>query len=76
MAEYCQWHLGKQPREVFSSGTLKFATYVNGKEMNGELQEHIYYVPNIHHWLHQEALHSGWRLHLSRNGLALYDKQE
>ena len=35
---------------ALGSGTLKFATYINGKEMTSELQN-VYYIPNIHHWL-------------------------
>ncbi len=62
--------------QAFGSGTFKFATYVNGKEMNSELQN-VYYVPNIHHQLISigKLFTQGWEPHLSNNGFALYDTQ-
>src|SRR5258706_5719515 len=63
--------------QAFGSGTLKFATYINGKETNGELQN-VYYVPNIHHRLISvgKLFTQGWEPRLSRNGFALYDTQD
>src|SRR5258706_14293527 len=63
--------------QAFGSGTLKFATYINGKETNGELQN-VYYVPNIHHQVIPVGMLflQGCEPHLSRNGLALYETKD
>ena len=63
--------------QALGSGTLKFATHVNGKETSGEIQN-VYYVPNIHHRLISvgKLFAQGWEPRLSRNGFALYDTQE
>lgn len=63
--------------QALGSGTLKFATYVNGKETTSELQN-VYYVPNIHHRLISvgKLFAQGWEPRLSRNGFALYDTQD
>ena len=34
--------------KAFDSGTLKFATYTEGKEMKGELHN-AYYIPDVRH---------------------------
>ena len=63
--------------QALGSGTLKFATHVNGKETNGEILN-VYYVPNIRHRLISigKLFAQGWEPRLSRNGFALYDTQE
>jgi hypothetical protein len=60
--------------KAFGSGTLKFATYTEGKEMKGELHN-VYYIPDVRHWLISVGKHfsQGW---LSRNRFMLFDTNE
>ena len=63
--------------QAFGSGTLKFATHSNGKEVRGELQI-AYYIPELHHQLISVGMlfSQGWEPRLSHIGFALYDTKE
>ena len=62
---------------AIGSGTLKFATFSDGKEMKGELHN-VYYIPEIRHRLISvgKLFSQGWEPRLSRNGFTLYDTKE
>ena len=60
--------------QAFGSGTLKFASRINGRQVKGELTN-VYYIPEIHHWLISvgKLFAQGWEARLSPNELTLYD---
>jgi len=63
--------------KAFGSGTLKFATNTEGKEMKGELHN-VYYIPDVRHRLISvgRLFSQGWEPRLSRNGFMLFDTKE
>jgi transposase InsO family protein len=59
---------------AYGTGTLKFATVTDGKEVTGEFHR-VYYIPDIHTRLISvgKLYSQGWEPRLNRNGFALYD---